>query len=170
MRRLAVVFALAAFVAAGAAQPELPEERGPEMAQGQQDPDAPVQKNLSGNETGNATRGPANVPEPQQGRTAQFNARLMTAIKTVEVLAEIAPSDNSERRLNTALSILRSVQEDTDTESLGPGNRTEPEMNETGEENETQESERRGPPEDRGPSQNGNRPGFVNQLLGGLFG
>ncbi|MFB6214156.1 MAG: hypothetical protein ABEJ07_06380 [Candidatus Nanohaloarchaea archaeon] len=177
MRRLLIAFAVAAFVAAGAAQPS---GAGPNMAGG---PDSARQGqvttmgNQSGNQTGNETRG--NVSRGP-GRSAQFDARLMTAINTVDALTKIAPNDDVEQRLERALEILRNVKEDTDTASLGPDNETSDE--DTGE---------RGPPADRGPGQQGppedagssgqqgpqNRgrqgggpPGFVRRMLGGLFG
>lgn len=122
----------------------------------------------------NETRGP---PEGAPGRSAQFDARLMTAINTLETLVDIAPSDEASSQLQESLDIMRGVQNSTDTASLGPEDTeddSETEMNETEEENETvekeseanleqEESEDQGR-EDRGP------PGFVRNFLSGIFG
>ncbi|MDY6773585.1 MAG: hypothetical protein SVS85_00165, partial [Candidatus Nanohaloarchaea archaeon] len=55
--------------------------------------------------------------EHAPGKSAEFDARLMTAINTVDALTEIAPSNETEQRLEKALAILKGVQEDTDTAS-----------------------------------------------------
>lgn len=178
MRRLAVAFALVAFVAAGAAQPA---DAGPGAASSGNDT---VEVNDTGDNETNGTEGP---PEDAPGKSAQFDARLMTAINTVDALTEIAPNEDAEQRLENALSILRGVQEDTDTKSLGPENRTRdrdmdrdqdrdqeadeeesdsPE-DETGDEEEPGEDEEA---DERGPPENDNRPGFVQNMLRGLFG
>jgi glucan-binding YG repeat protein len=120
-----------------------------------------------------------------QGESAQFDARLGVAIDTVSALVEIAPNEEAETGLQNALDQLREVQNQTDTASLpeeGPGGpeRADEAENETEEEESENESsedsgqqgppENRGPSGDRGPSRNSNRPGFVNQMLGGIFG
>lgn len=154
MRRALLAFAIVAFVAAGVAQP---------AGTGQV---APAADNQTGT---NETEEP---PEDAgvEGESAQFDARLMTAIDTLETLVDIAPNDQARQNLETALETLRTVQENTDTASLGPdGNQTEEEGNESSE--ETNNDQRQGPPEDRGPgNQGGGPPGFVQQMLGGLFG
>jgi hypothetical protein len=127
-------------------------------------------------------------PGAAQGKSAQFDARLMTAINTVDALTEMAPSDESEQQLEEALEILRGVQSDTDTASLGPADKgddvEDSDVNETEEpeepENETVDEETSDSEEDgetgdteedrRGPSDNSNRPSFVNRMLSGLFG
>lgn len=122
----------------------------------------------------NETEGP---PEDVPGGSAQFDARLMTAINTVDALTEIAPNDDVEQRLENALDILRGVQDDTDTASLGPDNRTEEDEGTEEEEPESETDEerdtgpgQRGPPEDAGPGNQGRGPpDFLGQLLG-LFG
>jgi hypothetical protein len=111
----------------------------------------------------------------ERGESAQFDARLGTAINTLDSLVEIAPNEEARNGLQNALDNLREVQNNTDTaSSAAPGEQPEgPERSDEAE-NESEEaedeSESQGPPEDRGPSQNSNRPGFVNQMLGGLFG
>ncbi|MFB6166825.1 MAG: hypothetical protein ABEJ62_01010 [Candidatus Nanohaloarchaea archaeon] len=133
------------------------------------------------NETGRerdeerARRGPGAA----QGKSAQFDARLMTAINTVDALTEMAPNDDAEQRLEKALSILRGVQEDTDTAS-GPGNATrdrdrqqdQTQDRDQDQDQETPENATGGDEETdgRGPPENGNRPGFVQNMLRGLFG
>lgn len=114
-----------------------------------------------------------------QGESAQFDARLSTAIRTVDALIEIAPNDEAEQGLQNALNELRAVQNNTDTASLGSEDRAEEAENESengseelGQElgQEGEEGSSSGPPGTRGPSENSNRPGFVNQMLGGIFG
>jgi hypothetical protein len=161
MRRLAIAFALVAFVAAGAAQPA---DAGPGAASPGNDT---VEVNDTGDNETNGTEGP---PGDAPGKSASFDARLMTAITTIDALTGMAPNDDVEQRLENALEILRGVQEDTDTRSLGDDNRTGgDEGNQTGNE---EEPDQQGPPEDRGPSgsQGGGPPGFVRNMLSGIFG
>lgn len=112
----------------------------------------------------------------ERGESAQFDARLGTAINTLDSLVEIAPNEEARNGLQNALDNLREVQNNTDTaSSSAPGEQPEgPERSDEAEneseEAEDEESESQGPPEDRGPSENSNRPGFVNEMLGGLFG
>ncbi|MFB6241709.1 MAG: hypothetical protein ABEJ36_02800 [Candidatus Nanosalina sp.] len=124
----------------------------------------------------NESEGP---PENVPGRSAQFDARLMTAINTLETLVDIAPSDEARQSLRNAVEILRDVQNTTDTASLGPDapeEENETELNETEmdeeelNETEVDESEVEGSGEDRGQRQGRGPPGFVRGLLGGLFG
>lgn len=110
-----------------------------------------------------------------QGDSAQFDARLGTAIRTVDALVEIAPNDEAEQGLQNALEELRAVQNNTDTASLGSEERAEESENDSEEPGrelgqEGEEGASAGPPGTRGPSENSNRPGFVNQMLGGIFG
>jgi hypothetical protein len=85
------------------------------------------------NET-NETQGP---PEEVPGESAQFDARLMTAIQTLETLTEIAPDEESEASLEEALGVLRGVQNSTDTASLGQDEVNDTETNLTENETET---------------------------------
>lgn len=166
MRRLLIAFAVAAFVAAGAAQST---DAGPQVQEADQDL---AQPNLTVNQTGDHGDNHTHPEEAKaRGESASFDAQLMTAIQTLDRLTAIAPNDDVEQRLERALEILRGVQEDTDTASLGPDNRTDADTNETEEAKETESGEQ-GPPEDRGPSgdQGGGPPGFVGDLIGGLFG
>ncbi len=183
MRRAIVAVALAVFLVAGATTVAAQEEHNESV-------EDPV------NETEEEIEAPVNetedeVTEAERGESAQFDARLMTAINTVEVLVEIAPDEESEQALQDVLDSLEEVQENTDTASLGPegtprevpedageqdGAEEEPEEADSGEEAEEageetpEEDEQQGPPEDRGPEENENRPGFVNRMLGGIFG
>lgn len=114
-----------------------------------------------------------------QRESAQFDARLGTAIRTVDALIEIAPNDEAEQGLQNALDELRTVQNSTDTASPGSEERAEETENESeepgrelGEElgQEGEEGSSAEPPGARGPSENENRPGFVNQMLGSILG
>ncbi|MFB6217424.1 MAG: hypothetical protein ABEJ72_10765, partial [Candidatus Aenigmatarchaeota archaeon] len=164
MRRLFVALAVLSFVSAGAAAQNIPA------------PDAPddvVQSNSSTEELKDQARqaveNRTNISKPEEIRGAQFDARLMTAIQTLEFLVNIAPSDDAGNRIERALEILKDVQNDTDTRSLEPGNVTEVQENQTGESGDSQERKRQGPPENTGNSgqekskgrSGSGRPGFV---------
>ncbi|MBY6293906.1 hypothetical protein GLU60_00770 [Nanohaloarchaea archaeon H01] len=172
MKKTLFALAVVAFIVAGAAQPAVAQQESPNETQ---EPETPE------NETETEDDEEVNETEKEnereaEGRSAQFDARLGVAIDTVSTLVEIAPNEEVRNGLQNALSQLREVQNETDTASLGP--EEQPERPEEAEENESGESEEqgKGPPEnrgpsgDRGPSQNSNRPGFVNRMLGGIFG
>lgn len=162
MKYATVILAALMFVAVGAAQPV--NDSGPEMAE---------------NMTNQSEVADPGQPEsPSENRTgAQFDARLQTAITTLEALTEIAPSDEAEKGIEEALSTLREVQNSTYTASLGDRDRDrdmDRDRNQTGENRSDSgqqgPSEDAGPGGDKGPSENGNRPGFVQGLIGGIFG
>lgn len=167
MKYATILLVASMFVAIGAAQPM---GAGPEMAENmtnQSDQVAPEQ------------------PEVDNGTGAQFDARLQTAIMTLDALTEIAPTEEAKTGIENALSTLKEVQNSTETESLGPDRDKDRDRNRNQETNQDRDRDRnraagnatgkRGPPEDagpknKGPSENSNRPGFVESLLGGIFG
>lgn len=169
---------LATTAAAAQHQGELPDQvNEQDQVQTQAQEQMPNQtQDVETNETeGNATE----KPEEAEGKSAQFDSRLKVAIDTLDALTEIAPNEEAENGLQTALEQLKSVQENTETDSLGddsPENESEEAENETGTEeaeNKSEEAEQGGPENaNRGGSEQArqNRPSFVNQIVGGLFG
>lgn len=164
MKKALISLAIVAFVVAGAAQPAMAQQEE-DMRQTDLDPNESVEENRTSNES---TLGIISPPEDEENEEAatesgQFDARLEVAINTVSTLVEIAPSEEAETGLQNALDQLREVQEETGTETPPEDSSEEEEAEPPGEDQERQSS-------DRGPSQNENRPGFVNRMLGGLFG
>jgi hypothetical protein len=171
------LLAIAMFVIAGAAQPAMAQQNDTQQAPEEPEDDSDAEEEEE-NETEEEEREEAEneTEENEQGESAQFDARLGTAINTLDSLVEIAPNEEARNGLQNALDNLREVQNNTDTaSSSAPGEQPEgperpDEAENESEEAEDEESESQGPPENRGPSQNSNRPGFVNEMLGGLFG
>lgn len=206
MKYVVIMLVASMFLAMGAAQPEEPPAVEPaldENSTNQSDIDDVDEVNESEEVEENESEeveepGPDRERDRDQDRarqgTASFDARLQTAISTLDALTEIAPSEEAQNGIEEALTTLEGVQNSTDTASLGPEERPgedrdqERERDQDRDKNQTSENEtgQRGPPEDagpgdrgpsgdsgpdnRGPSENSNRPGFVEDLIGGIFG
>lgn len=164
------------FVIAGAAQPAMaqnnPDQAPEEPAEEENERDEEVV--TPDDEENESTEEDENTSNQNQKESAQFDARLGTAINTLDSLVEIAPNEQARTGIESALNELRNVQNDTETASSAAGEQPTTPESEAPEENvdesNGQNSENQGPPEDRGPSENSNRPGFVNEMLGGIFG
>lgn len=171
MRRHLLAAGVLVLLAAALVQPAVAQnetgdtnETAPEEQENETENETEEEESENETEQENKTRGPPDdVP---RGESAQFDARLMTAINTVGTLIQIAPNDEARQHLQDALNSLEMAQSATDTASLGS------EDNKT----EAENQQRQGPPEDRGQGLSNNRgqkgggpPGFVSNLLGGLF-
>ena len=173
MKKTIAVLAILAFVAAGAAQAvggELPNQTDNTVPDNQTDD---VPNDTEDEETDLDEVNETEEAENASDNSAQFQARLNVAINTLNAIEDIAPNDEARAGIQDALESLTEVQSDT---GGAPGNQPEEVENETDEENESQEETgQRGPPEGQGPSGvpgegNSNRPGFVSQMLSGIFG
>lgn len=182
MKKALLAIAVVAFVVAGAAQPAVAQQNQEDLRE-PEDLDINETEDVENeteevNETDEEEINESERPD-SPGESAQFDARLGVAINTVSTLVEIAPNDEARDGLQNALDQLREVQNQTDTASLGPEDRPDEAENESEEEESEETDEGIGResgeaagsnPGVEGPSQNSNRPGFVNQMLSGIFG
>lgn len=181
MKKALIALAVLAFAATGAAQPEIELE--------QEDLREPEDLNITDNttveeavnETEEALEREAEeqieTGEERSSDTAErFNAQLDIAVRTVDTLVAVAPNDEARDDLQSILSDLREVRDTNYTAESEENreqireeaeNRTEQEAEELGQ--ETGEAAEEAPGAG-GASRNENRPGFVNQMIGGLFG
>lgn len=195
MKYVVIMLVASMFLAMGAAQPEEPPAVEPALDENSTNqPDMDEENESEEVEEPEDRERTRDQDRARQGASAQFDARLQTAISTLDALTEIAPSEEAQNGIEEALTTLEGVQNSTDTASLGPEERPgedrdqERERDQDRDKNQTSENEtgQRGPPEDagpgdrgpsgdsgpdnRGPSENSNRPGFVEDLIGGIFG
>ncbi len=192
MKRTLLAFAIVAFVATGAAQPDMAQTQPTQDDTDReipQQPDRPmddVEKQDLENNSDIDTENRSDIEvednsseRPERAESAQFDARLKVAIDTVSTLVKIAPDNESREGLQNALETLEEVQDSTDTASLGPeerpeeGNQSEEKTWNTTEEventtEEDVEEEEQNSSNSR-PSSNSNRPGFVSKMIGGIF-